>query len=543
MSLDDWSSNTSRWSRSSVYYYSNLVLDKFGRNQVGLYNSRGKYGPKNRNVKHLIHPFQYEGTWNVAILLRKNAVRGGIDVDNSHAFSELGKETKVSVGELVLINCSPNDPRSEFPVDVCFNIDQFILETGQKLRNRSLKNFSRVENLFPIYSKIDALNVLGVVFTMCCSSFFPPYLASKSLSQYKKFNISRFYDLYFNDLEPETIFKAELKFIHFDKFPRIKEHIESSKLKNLDLVRTKNFALDSRTPIDEGLTNAVEKAVQPSKSSSFSLRKKQLNGSNPHNQSTNHKRQKLESVLQFCSTHASNFSIPDTNLFNRNICGDFLATVTPNIEAFPSQSEVFYLDDLMEMIENWYHPSQVLSERPLLVRESTIVCLSRRNSIIYDGEEFDELQKTDHSNQVLPFFYERKSIYLVNFQTSDNYHTTVNCIEITRKNNSRDVSSSLLLRKMVENYVFKYSRKVIEINTTKYYIPTDNFSCYLATTTMIYFLHRFLVKSAFDIDLSPPFNKIQEYTEKLESLLYGVYDGDVISRNNSYLEMMTFLNL
>lgn len=160
------------WTPNIMFYLANCVLDKYSHiskgEKVGIFKSPECFGPRNIDTELdiIFHPFIWNHNWHLAIGLMKER-------------------------KILMVDCSDDVSCTlSFPVKSVLRIEEFILTFGHKARKSALKKPIHVAWEFKKISKIQGVNVLAVIYCVCCSDLFRKSLqdADESINQDTKDN-------------------------------------------------------------------------------------------------------------------------------------------------------------------------------------------------------------------------------------------------------------------------------------------------------------------------------------------------------------------
>lgn len=142
------------WTPNIMFYLANCVLDKYSHiskgEKVGIFKSPECFGPRNIDTELdiIFHPFIWNHNWHLAIGLMKER-------------------------KILMVDCSDDVSCTlSFPVKSVLRIEEFILTFGHKARKSALKKPIHVAWEFKKISKIQGVNVLAVIYCVCCSDLF-----------------------------------------------------------------------------------------------------------------------------------------------------------------------------------------------------------------------------------------------------------------------------------------------------------------------------------------------------------------------------------
>ncbi|ODV84626.1 hypothetical protein CANARDRAFT_29150 [[Candida] arabinofermentans NRRL YB-2248] len=148
LKFSDDSHRSKIWSSEMLFYYINLILDKYALDKelkFGVYQDVHNYGPKSNDLQVIFHPFKWDGDWHLAI--------------------DFGEYQKI-----VIVNCSePINGRRSFPIKTILKIADFINYICHKIKKSAVKNPYIVTNLIEPACPINAINVLTIIYAFCCN--------------------------------------------------------------------------------------------------------------------------------------------------------------------------------------------------------------------------------------------------------------------------------------------------------------------------------------------------------------------------------------
>ncbi|GME75208.1 unnamed protein product [Ambrosiozyma monospora] len=552
LKLSDNSHRSKVWSQNMMFYYINVVLDKFvadiETNELGLFKTANSYGPK-KDLKITFHPFTWCQNWHLAV-----------------AFHDEQK--------IMFVNCSaPNpdvkDVDNSFPVKLSLKLEDFIIYTGHKVHKSSMKNPILFHQLFEPCCSINAINVLSVVYSFCIAQDAVKNAFLYGTRNFKKFEISEFYDeikaidrfgstrgVLGNQVVNQMIGKANGKGLSHSKRGHENDQLFSDDYTNTKKHQTNSASFSSSTNTTNS-TNEIPTApstAPASRTSSF-IESPVFNRKDTHSTAS---KDDIE-VLKPDHTTVKSKPEPQTkiadwdSLFPVGVAENFVEKLS-DLEDLSDDLEV--IDEVIEMLENFSHnkltnPKAKHTESDfktwsLVIREHLYAEYVHKTKLEFDETEAIEIFSVSHDNEVFPLIVENGTIYLVNIKVIEQTSITsrsakVNVIEISDKplKQERDILKSSPLKRLIELYGWERHVFITKINASK--IVVNDRSGYSALIYALYCLHHFSLHEKFQVNYQPNSLNVDNYGIILQKLMHDIKDGKKRARDADFRNLMKYI--
>lgn len=508
--MNDCSHTTDRWSLNMMFYYSAMVMDRYSRPrcEIGIFRNSVCYGPAGRALQFWIHPYRYKDNWHLALV-------------NTPSSS------------LYLINCSPTSEMS-FDIDLeavfCKNEDDDFLQVVRKLFRpkglNKLRPFSVVQiaSLFNAISRNNAVNVLAIVYSMCCSDTFLRCFEGQTIEA-MKFDATAFYTREFQSLDRNLIEKIALGSpFYFTLVKRLEIREIASRIDK------QNQAPDADPKI--ALT------VSRKRSAKFSDDTERPGKKLLRQKSRRTVSSRKGAVASFDNS-LDQFFLPKRMALNiaKSWKIDMIKLQDPEL--------INCLIDLLQRIFSVPHSMQLYDNCKIICKKMVYGRVGARgyNAFQHAEQTLLESLKIDSESQLIPVCVNQCQICLIEFKCDrekDFGDTTVNILEIQGTLRKNRFSNYYSLRKLVEIYTFHFNRKIVSIQTRQLLAPRGNLLSMIMT--LIYLISYSIKNKKFVLNFKPNKAKMNAFYDQFVFMNNAINNNDEIARNNAFRKWLSSLD-